>query len=174
MRGMRPHEAVHKLSNWPAVAGERSDQMEDTQELPMRFETLAVHAGGERDETGAIAPPLHLSTNYEHSPSGEPRHGYLYARMDNPIQRRLESALAAVEGGQAALVFASGVAAGAAYLQSLPAGSHVLFSDDLFYGFRAMAPSFLPRWGIDRSEVDMTDLEMLSPTDHLFEGLKEI
>jgi len=102
--------------------------MEDTQELPMRFETLAVHAGGERDETGAIAPPLHLSTNYEHSPSGEPRHGYLYARMDNPIQRRLESALAAVEGGQAALVFASGVAAGAAYLQSLPAGSHVLFS----------------------------------------------
>jgi len=37
-----------------------------------------------------------------------------------------------------------------------------------------MAPSFLPRWGIDRSEVDMTDLEMLSPTDHLFEGLKEI
>ena len=124
----------------------------------MRFETMAVHAGGERDETGAIAPPLHLSSNYEHGPSGEILHGYLYARKDNPIQRRLEKALAEVEGGQASLVFASGVAAGAAYLQSLPPGSHVLFSDDLFYGFREMAPSFLPRWGIEWSHADMTDL----------------
>jgi cystathionine gamma-synthase len=132
--------------------------MENARDLQMRFETLAVHAGGERDETGAIAPPLHLSTNYEHSPSGDPLHGYLYIRIDNPIQRRLENALTTVEGGQAALVFASGVAAGAAYLQSLPAGSHVLFSDDLFYGFRAMAADFLPRWGVQWSEVDMTDL----------------
>jgi cystathionine gamma-synthase len=132
--------------------------METTQRLSMKFETLAVHAGAERDETGSIAPPLHLSTNYEHSPSGEPSNGHLYIRMDNPIQRRLEDALAAVESGQGALVFASGVAAGAAYLQSLPPGSHVLFSDDLFYGFRAMAPRFLPRWGIEWSEVDMTDL----------------
>ena len=124
----------------------------------MRFETLAVRAGGERDATGAIAPPLHFSTNYEHGPAGEQLHEYLYIRIDNPTQRRLESALAAVEGGQAALVFASGVAAGAAYLQSLPAGSHVLFADDLFYGFRAMVPKFLPRWGIHWSEVDMTDL----------------
>jgi len=59
----------------------------------MRFETMTVHAGGERDETGAIAPPLHLSSNYEHGPSGEILHGYLYARKDNPIQRRLEKAL---------------------------------------------------------------------------------
>jgi cystathionine gamma-synthase len=124
----------------------------------MKFETLAVRAGCERDATGAIAPPLHFSTNYEHGPSGEQLHEYLYIRIDNPTQRRLESALAAVEGGQAALVFASGVAAGAAYLQSLPAGSHVLFADDLFYGFRAMVPKFLPRWGIHWSEVDMTDL----------------
>jgi cystathionine gamma-synthase len=132
--------------------------MGSSHKSPMRFETLAVHAGGERDETGAIAPPLHLSSNYEHGPSGEILHGYLYARYDNPIQRRLESALAEVEGGQASLVFASGVAAGAAYLQSLPPGSHVLFGDDLFYGFREMAPSFLPRWGIEWSKVDMTDL----------------
>jgi cystathionine gamma-synthase len=124
----------------------------------MRFETLAVHAGGERDETGAIVPPLHLSTNYEHSPSGEPLHGYLYARFDNPIQRRLESALAVLDAGEAALVFASGVAAGAAYLQSVPRGTHVLFDHDLFYGFRAMAPEFFPRWGLKWSAVDMSNL----------------
>jgi cystathionine gamma-synthase len=124
----------------------------------LRLETIAVHAGADRDSTGAVVPPLHLSVNYEHGPSGERPYGYIYARLDNPTQRRLETALAAVEGGEAALVFASGVAAGAAYLQSLPPGSHVLFTDDLFYGFRAMAPAFLPRWGITWSFVDMSDL----------------
>jgi cystathionine gamma-synthase len=133
--------------------------MGETQVHELNFETIAVHAGGERDETGAIAPPLHLSTNYEHTPDGQPLHGFLYVRVDNPMQRRLEEALAALDGGEAALVFASGVAAGAAYLQSLPPGSHVLFSDDLFYGFRAMAPEFLPRWSITWSEVDMTNLD---------------
>jgi cystathionine gamma-synthase len=72
-----------------------------------------VRAGAERDETGAIAAPLHLSTNFEHSPQGEPLHGYMYVRLDNPTQRRLEDALARLEEGQAALAFASGVAAGA-------------------------------------------------------------
>ena len=127
--------------------------------LSMRFETLAVHAGGERDETGAIAPPLHLSTNYEHNPDGEPPREFLYIRIDNPMQHRLESALAVLDGGETSLVFASGVAAGAAYLQSLEPGSHVLFCDDLFYGFRDLIPDFLPRWNIDWSYVDMTDLD---------------
>lgn len=131
--------------------------MEHVQEATARFETIAARTGCERDATGAISPPLHLSTNFEHGPAGERIHDFLYTRFDNPTQRRLESALAAVEGGQAALVFASGVAAGAAHLQSLPAGSHVLFTDGLFYGFRAMASSFLPRWGIEWSEVDMTN-----------------
>jgi len=132
--------------------------MKTVQPSAMRFETLAVHAGGERDETGAIAPPLHFSTNYEHSPSGEPLHGYLYARFDNPIQRRLEARSPYWMLDRQHWSFASGVAAGAAYLQSLPRGTHVLFSDDLFYGFRAMAPEFFPRRGIEWSAVDMTNL----------------
>src|SRR5579859_2000113 len=136
--------------------------MSQTSHSVAKFETLAVHAGGERDETGAIAPPLHLSTNYEHSPSGEPLHGFVYVRADNPVQRRLERALAALDGGHKALVFASGVAAGAAYLQALSPGSHVLFNDDLFYGFRAIIPEFLPRWDITWSVVDMTDLDAVS------------
>jgi cystathionine gamma-synthase len=127
-------------------------------ELRSSFETVAVHAGAERDATGAIAPPLHLSTNFEHGPAGEQLHDDRYIRLSNPTQRRLERALAAIEGGEAALVFASGAAAGAACLQALPAGSHVLFADDLFYGFRALVPVFLPRWNIAWSVVDMTDL----------------
>jgi cystathionine gamma-synthase len=89
----------------------------------LKFETVAVHAGGERNETGAIAPPLYLSTNYEHTPSGDLLNGFLYVRIDNPIQRRLANALAALEEGEVGLVFAEGVVAGAAYLQSVERAS---------------------------------------------------
>ncbi|MGE5179631.1 MAG: trans-sulfuration enzyme family protein [Bacteroidota bacterium] len=125
----------------------------------MRFETRAVHAGGEPDpETGAIAPPVHLSTTFEHGPAGEARGGHIYVRESNPTQTRLEEALAQIEGGEAALVFASGVSAGAAYLQALEPDSHVLFHSDIYYAFRTMANEYLPRWGLEASFVDMTDL----------------
>jgi cystathionine gamma-synthase len=128
----------------------------------MRFETRAVHAGGEPDPgTGAIAPPIHLSTTFEHGPAGERPAGYIYIREGNPTQTRLEEALAGIEGGEAALVFASGLAAGAAYLQALPSGSHVVFPDDIYYGFRTIAEEFLPRWGMESSAVDMGDLNRL-------------
>ncbi len=78
----------------------------------MRFETLAVHAGGAPDPaTGAVAPPIHLSTTFVHGPESEPLHGRLYIREGNPTEERLESALAALEGGARALAFASGMAA---------------------------------------------------------------
>jgi hypothetical protein len=51
-----------------------------------QFATLAVHAGAERDATGALAPALYLSTNYEHGPAGERRSDYLYIRIDSPTQ----------------------------------------------------------------------------------------
>jgi cystathionine gamma-synthase len=126
----------------------------------LRFETTAVHAGGARDPaTAAVSPPIHLSTTYEHGPGGEILQGFTYIRDGNPTQTRLEEALVALEGGAGALFFASGVAAGAAYLQTLPAGSHVVFADDLYHGFRAMAVGFLPRWGIESTAVDLERLE---------------
>jgi cystathionine gamma-synthase len=128
----------------------------------MRFETRAVHAAAEPDaSTGALAPPLHLSTTFEHGPAGERRAGHLYIRESNPTQSRLEEALAVLDGGEAALVFSSGVAAGAAVLQALDPGSHVLFHRDIYYAFRTMALEYLPRWGLEASFVDMTDLGAL-------------
>jgi cystathionine gamma-synthase len=125
----------------------------------MRLETIAVHAGGGVDPaTGSLAPPIHLSTTFEHGPAAERPHGYLYIREGNPTQTRLEEALAAVEGGGAALAFASGLAAGAAYLQAQEPGGHVLFGDDIYYDFRTIAREFLPRWGLESSAVDMSDL----------------
>ncbi|MDY7092081.1 MAG: aminotransferase class I/II-fold pyridoxal phosphate-dependent enzyme [Acidobacteriota bacterium] len=126
----------------------------------MRLETLLVHSGGETDEgTGAVAPPLHLSTTFEHGPAGEMPRGYQYARTENPTQDRLETALAAVEGGERGFFFASGMAAGAAVLQTLPRGSHVLFPDDAYHGFQELIHDFLPRWDCSATAVDFSDLD---------------
>jgi cystathionine gamma-synthase len=128
----------------------------------MRLETIAVRAGADPDPTtGALAPPIHLSTTFEHGPAAEAIHSFLYIREKNPTQLRLEGAMARLEGGIAALVFASGMAAGAAALQALPAGSHVVFSDDLYIDVRNLIRDFLPAWGIEHSVVDMQDLQAL-------------
>jgi cystathionine gamma-synthase len=126
----------------------------------MRFETLAVHSASEKDPaTGAVAPPIHLSTTFEHGPEAEIPRGFMYIREGNPTQVRLEEALAALDGGQAALALASGLAATSAVLQALPAGAHVLYPDDVYYGVREMAKEFLPRWGMESAAVDMADPE---------------
>jgi len=126
----------------------------------MHFETKAIHSGAAVDEsTGAIAPPIHLSTTFERNERGEPSHGYSYVRDGNPNVSRLEEALAAIDGGEAALAFASGMAAGAALMQTLPRGAHVLIPDDCYYGFRRIAGEFFGRWGLAFDIVAMEDLD---------------
>src|SRR2546430_5227944 len=80
--------------------------------FPMRFETKVVHAGLRTDEAGAVAPPIHLSTTFERNPASEPIGADIYIRESNPTQTQLEVALSATEGGEGALAFASGMAAG--------------------------------------------------------------
>jgi cystathionine gamma-synthase len=124
----------------------------------MRLETLAIHAGRTVDPSGGVAPPIQLSTTFERNVSGELLGADLYIRESNPNQRQLEAALAPLEGAEGALVFASGMAAGMALLQSLPPGAHVVFPDDVYYGFRIAAEDYLPQWGITSDFVDMADL----------------
>lgn len=126
----------------------------------MHFETKAIHAGARvDDETGAVAPPIHLSTTFERrAEDGEPSHGYSYIRDHNPTQTRLEEALAAIDSGAAALAFSSGMAAASALLQALPAGAHVLLPDDGYYAVRTLGSDFFPRWGLSHTFVDMADL----------------
>ena len=126
----------------------------------MRLETLAIHAGAEPDAaTGAVVPPIHLATTFQHGPAGERIAGYEYQREGNPTQDRLEAALAALEGGAAALAFASGMAAITALLESLPNGSRVLIPDDCYSGLRFLAREFLPERGIVATMIDMADLD---------------
>ena len=126
----------------------------------MHIETTAVHAGSDIDPvTGSIAPPIHLSTTFAHGPASERTHGYLYIRDENPTQDRLETALHQLEGGEEALVFASGMGAAAALLQTLPPSSHVIFPEDVYVHVRVAHQDFLPKWRIEASVVDMQSPE---------------
>ena len=126
----------------------------------MRFETKAIHSGAHPDEaTGAIAPPIHLSTTFERTADARPLHGFGYVRDENPTQERLEDALAAIDSGAAALAFGSGMAAATAIVQSLPRGAHVLLPDDSYYGVRVLATDFFESWGLTYDLVAMQDLD---------------
>jgi cystathionine gamma-synthase len=124
----------------------------------MHIDTKLVHSGGRRDEeTGAISPPIYLSTTFERDAQGEPLRGFSYVRDANPTQVRLEEALAAIDSAAGALFFGSGMAAGAALLQALPRGSHVLLPDDAYYGYRVLAEEFFEQWGLAWDAVAMED-----------------
>ena len=126
----------------------------------MRLETLAIHAGGEPDQaTGAVVPPIHLATTFQHGPAAERVAGYEYQREGNPTRDRLETAIAALEGGETALTFASGMAAIAGLLETLPADARILIPDDCYTGLRMLADEFLPQRGIEAVAVDMSDLD---------------
>lgn len=126
----------------------------------MKFDTLAVHAGGEPDKsTGSIAPPIHLSTNFVHGAASEEIHGYTYVRDKNPTQDRLEAAMSALEGGEDALMFSSGMGASAALLQNLESNSHIIIPADVYVHLRVLAAQFLGKWQIAHSIVDMTSLD---------------
>jgi len=125
----------------------------------MHFETLAVHAGHRPDPaTGAVTPPIHLSTTFERAADGSFPSGYIYGRDANPNRRSLETSLAALEGGAAAAAFASGMAATSAVFQALGPGDHVLVPDDSYYITRKLLQEVFARWGLEHTAVDMTDL----------------
>ena len=138
----------------------------------MRIETLAVRAGHATDSsTGAVTAPIHLSTTFEREPDGSYRGGHVYARTSNPNRTSLEAALAALEGGAAALAFASGSAATLAIFQALAPGDHVIAPDDAYYGTLRQLREIFAGWGLEADVVNMTDPDAveraLRPTTRL-------
>lgn len=129
----------------------------------MRIETLAVHAGQAVDaETGAVTPPIHLSTTFERDADGGYRQGYVYSRYGNPNRSAVEGCLTALEGGAAAAAFASGSAATFALLQSLAPGDHVLVPTDAYFGTTKLLREVIGPWGLTWDAVDMTDLDAVA------------
>ena len=124
----------------------------------MHIETLAVHAGHHPDPaTGAVSPPIHLSTTFAREADGTLPHGFIYARSDNPTRSELERSLAALEGGETAIAFASGMAATAAVFQSMLPGEHVIAPQDAYYGTTKLLREVMNGWGLASTSVDMTE-----------------
>jgi len=126
----------------------------------LKIETTAVHAGRRIDAaTGAVTPPIQLSTTFERGPDGEYPRGFSYSREDNPNRRALEECLAALEGGKQALAFSSGMAVATAILQGLEPGDHILAPDDVYYGFRKLIGEVFAKAGLETDYVDMVDVQ---------------
>jgi cystathionine gamma-synthase len=125
----------------------------------MRIETLAVHAGAQVDAaTGAVAPAIHPSTTFEREADGSFPHGHIYSRSSAPNRSALEAALTALEGGAAAVAFASASAATAAVFQSMAPGDHVVAPSDAYFGTGKLLRDVFAGWGLQSTFVDMTDL----------------
>jgi cystathionine gamma-lyase len=112
------------------------------------FATLAIHAGQDADPaTGATVVPIYATSTYTQEAPGRHK-GYEYSRSGNPTRTALETCLAALEGGERGLAFASGLAATTAVLSPLKPGDEVAAAADLYGGtFRLLERVFKP-WGL--------------------------
>jgi cystathionine beta-lyase/cystathionine gamma-synthase len=137
------------------------------------FETLAVHAGESADPTtGATRMPLHMATTFKLPKFGiklfdalmmdSTNPPFAYTRWGNPTLRALEERLSALEGSEAAVVTASGMAAVSALVFTyLSSGDHLIASEVCYAGSVELFGIHLPRFGVEVSLVDTSDLEQV-------------
>jgi O-acetylhomoserine (thiol)-lyase len=163
----------HKLTNQQI---NKSTNHKSTKNKPLKtntmstrkFATNALHAGHDVTSNGGTrAVPIYLTTSYvfnnsEHAANlfslAEP--GFIYTRINNPTNDILEQRLAAIEGGIAAVVTASGTAAtSTALLTLLRSGDHIVASNSLYGGTFNFLSVTLPRFGITTTFVDPSDPE---------------
>ena len=122
------------------------------------FATRAIHDGQEPEPlTGAVSVPIYATSTYVQDELGKPRLGYEYARVTNPTRDRLEENLASLEGGSAARVFASGMAAINALATMLKGGDHVVCGHNLYGGVPRLFNQILVNYGLEFSYVDTSD-----------------
>ncbi len=121
------------------------------------FATRAIHAGQEPDpETGSVSVPIYPTSTYVQQELGKNK-GYEYARVSNPTRTRLEENLAALEGGVASRVFASGMAAINAICTMYKSGDHVVCGNDLYGGVPRLFNQVLANFGMEFTYVDTSD-----------------
>ncbi|HLL70246.1 MAG TPA: aminotransferase class I/II-fold pyridoxal phosphate-dependent enzyme [Pyrinomonadaceae bacterium] len=129
------------------------------------MQTKAVHAAREHNATRAVASPIWQTSTFSADSSehfaelaASARPADYYTRYGNPTHREAEATLAALEGGEAALVTASGMGAiFAAVMCNLSAGDHAVVQRNLYAGTNTLFEELLPRWGIQHTFVDQTN-----------------
>ena len=122
------------------------------------FATRAIHAGQEPEPaTGAVNVPIYASSTYVQEEIGKHK-GYEYSRVSNPTRDRLETNLAALEGGTSSRVFASGMAAINAIASMLKAGDHIVAGHNLYGGTPRLFDQVLVNFGLTFTYVDTSDV----------------
>lgn len=127
----------------------------------MKFNTKAIHAGQQAEETsGAVMPPIFQTSTYKQE-APNVHQGYDYARVGNPTRTALEKLIAGLEGADECACFASGVAAMDGIMKMFRPGDHILSSDDLYGGSYRLFTSIFAPYGIEFTFIDMTDLDLV-------------
>lgn len=124
----------------------------------MKFSTQAVHVGNEPQfkTSGDVVVPIHLATTFAREKVDTPTDGYEYSRSGNPTRLAVEKSLAALESGQFAFAYASGLAAETNLLFLLKAGDHVVVSDDVYGGTKRLFDQVFKPFNLSFSYVDLS------------------
>lgn len=123
------------------------------------FATRAIHVGQEPDpRTGAVTVPIYQTSTFAQDAVGQHR-GYEYARTGNPTRDALQECLASLEGADACVAFASGLAAEDAIFRLLTPGDHVVMADDVYGGTWRQVSRVHEPWGLSVTPVDLSDLD---------------
>ena len=133
----------------------------------LRPETVAAHSLKAVDEaTGAITPPLYMSSTYARDENYTPKLKENYIRGGSPTLWHAEEALAALEQGEAALLFASGMAAVTTLLETVPLGAHVAAPNVMYYGTRDWLKRLEAKGRIALTLFDPTDASAIASSIH--------
>ncbi len=125
----------------------------------MGFSTDAIHVGQEPDAlTGAIVAPIYQTSTYVIEEMGKSK-GYDYARTNHPNRKALERTIAKLEGGSAAYVFTSGMAAIDSVFRLLRPGDHAILSEAVYGGVFRLTTQLLVQFGMEFSYVDTSCME---------------
>ncbi len=123
----------------------------------MKFATKVIHGGLKPDPlTGAVMTPIYQTSTFAQESPGVHK-GYAYARSKNPTREALENNLAALENGNHAISFGSGLAAQDAVMKTLSPGDEVISTSDLYGGTYRQMMKVYAKYGIKFHFVNMDD-----------------
>jgi methionine-gamma-lyase len=135
----------------------------------MRFSSKLIHAGGHKDQYGSAIVPIYQTSTFSFDDvdqgaacfSGE-ANGYIYTRIGNPTIKALEKVVASLENGYDGIATGSGMGAiSAVYMGLLSSGSHLVSHDAIYGPARGIIETIFPKFGVESSYIDATDLESI-------------
>lgn len=157
----------------------RSPQQADTGHKDWRAETAVLHSDGGLSTDAAVVAPIHYSATFRADTPEQfakmattPRSPGFYTRYGNPVNKRVEAILAELEGTETALLTGSGMGAiSTTILALVSAGDHVIAQKRLYMSTFKLFSEILPRYGVEVSFFDQTDLDelkaLIRPTTRL-------